>query len=125
MDGIYQHSTISATIAASASLSAAIPILGFDKIGIEIPTTTAFVSAAPTVYIQVAVTSTTSSFKRMQLVNESANTAASAVDWQVLTTSGNRIVPCNQVAGYAWLRIESSISATAAAGAAFVVHCIH
>jgi hypothetical protein len=123
MYGQYGHQAISATIATSASLSTAIPIAGFNKIALELPGTTALVNAAPTVYVQVC-NAAAGSFRRLSVVNDSINTAASAVDWQILSTSGNRYVNVPGLAGYNYMKIECSVSATAAAGWLTVVHGI-
>jgi hypothetical protein len=117
----YGHQSLAATIATSASMSTAIPIMGFAKITLELPSTTNLAGTTPSVYVNVA-RQATDTFRRLMITNDSSNTAASAIDWVVLTTTGNRFIPCLQAAGYAYMKVESSVSATAAAGWPVVVH---
>jgi len=120
----YGHKTMSATIATSASLSTAIPILGFNQITIELPVTTPLVSTTPNVYFQICNTSTGGTFRRLAVVTGGVESACTAVDVVIPGTTGNRNYVCNFLTGYAFLKIESSVSATAAAGWGCVVHGI-
>jgi hypothetical protein len=119
----YGHQVISATIAKSASVTTAIPILGFNQIAIELPGTTNLVSTTPDIFVQVCNTST-GTFRRVGVISGGTATAVTAVDWCIPGTTGNRIYTCQEVIGYKYLKIESSVSATATAGWAVVVHGI-
>jgi hypothetical protein len=114
----YGHKTISATIAQSASITTAIPILGFNKVAIEVPGYTNLVGSTTDLYFYVCQTDT-GTFRKLSLFDPAA-----AIAVKVTGTAGNIFINIPDLTGFAYMKIEASVSATAAAGWPLVVHGI-
>jgi hypothetical protein len=120
MESIYGHRTLSATVAKSASVSAAIPILSYNKVAIELPGGTNLVGAG-SVYVQICQTATGGTFRRFGVFDPSGS--GNTIDFVVSGYSAGYVV-VDGLAGFSYMKVESSVSATAAAGWGVVVHGI-
>lgn len=109
------YKVLTATIATSASISTAIPIDGWNRLAIELPTfSSGCVSATANVYLQATNDAASGTFRRVQVMGFYSGSSG-IYDWEVPASTGNKIVVCEPALNFAAIKVELSISATAAA----------
>lgn len=112
MRGQSLHKVQVATVAANAKASTAIPIDGVNRIAIELPTFTNLITATANVFVQVCQTED-GTFRRLK--DMGVYSASSGLqDWEVPSGAGGYTVLCRPAAGFNYMKIEMSQTATAA-----------
>jgi hypothetical protein len=122
MAGLYGHSKMAATIAASASTSAVLPISGFSMFALEVPAMTNLAAASATVYMYVAQ-SETDTFRPLASSYNDVD-GDNSLNWRLSNCVGNQTVICESLPGFKFCQVVVSVSATAAAGWPVVLHCM-
>lgn len=108
-----KHGVLTASIADGATVSDAIGVFGANRVLLEVPTFSCFVCAANShVYAQVC-SSSDGSFKRV-VANCIGSAASGWIDWQVVSSTGNRTIDCPVVVGCNYVKVELSQTATVA-----------
>lgn len=113
MRGQHGHFVEVATMATDSLVSRAIPIHGVNRIGIELPTFAAsLITATANIFVRVCDTET-GTFRRLK--DMGVYSASSGLqDWETPSSVGGTNVLCRPVAGFNFMQIESSKTATAA-----------
>ena len=119
MIGFYGHKVLTATISTAGTTSDAIRTEGYTNVLLEIPTFSAYcVSATANVYVQGAYSSAVT-FSRIKDMG-AYSSGVGVYDWEVPATTGNYLAMCKPAAMVNFIKVEVSITATAAM--ACVVH---
>jgi hypothetical protein len=113
---------MTASVAAGASISSAVPISGFRKYAIECPTfSVGFETANATVRVEVCQTST-GTFRDLYALG--VNSAYSGMGaWEVPSNVGGFAAVCEPLAGFKYAKVKTILN-TASAAVNFVIHCI-
>lgn len=113
MHGQFVHKTEIATMAIGDKTSRAIPIDGVNRVAIELPTfAIGLITATANVFVQVCET-IDGTFRRLK--DMGVYSASSGLqDWEMPSTVGGFTVLCRPLAGFNYMKIESSQTATAA-----------
>ena len=107
--------SVAATHATDATFSSVVEIRGASKVFIEPPTTWKTSAATVSLYVCVANTSTAGSMKRLKVLSPGASgVSAGVIDWAVPAVAGGYIAACPEVVGMTHMRLETSLTATAA-----------
>lgn len=119
MLGYDRQSVVTATVTAAATVSDPVDISGWNHVAFEIPTFAAYcVSATANVYLQGAsvvsyASASTGTYRRV--VDVGLYSASSGLqDWEVPETIGNRVVMCRPATRLNFIKLELSITTTAA-----------
>jgi hypothetical protein len=106
------HKRIAATLTTATTSSSAIPIRGANRVALELPLyASGIVTATANVYVQVCDTAT-GTFRRA-VVNGVYSGGSGLLDFEVPSSTGNRIVDCPWLAGYNYMKIETNNVTTA------------
>lgn len=107
------HQKISATIGINSTVAEAVYIAEAKKVAIEIQTfANGLITATANIYARVALNES-DTFRRVQDMGVySANSGI--YDWEIPSSTGNRVYLCRPALGFTYFQIESSQTATAA-----------
>lgn len=113
MQGQFVHKIQTASVAINAKITGVIPIEGVNRIAIELPTFAAsLITATCNIFVSVGE-SEGGAFRRLK--DMGVYSASSGLqDWEVPSTVGGFTVLCRPAAGFNYLKIETSQTATAA-----------
>lgn len=116
------HHRVSATIGANSLVAESVDISGAQRVFLEVQTfANGIITATANIYCQVAFAST-DTFRRVNQLG--IYSAASGVSpWETPSGTGNFIAWCEPAAGFNFMKIESTKTATAALTC--YVHTIH
>ena len=111
MRGQFLQQSQVVTFASGASISAACPIEGANRVALEFPAFESLLGAASAnAYVQVCETST-GTFRR--LVDMGVYSASSGLqDWEIPVFNGDRTVLCRPVVGFNFMKIHLGTAAT-------------
>ena len=110
---------VTASVASGDTTSEAIFIQGANRVFIGLPAFgTLLGTTTANVYCQAAIATGTGkdiapgeAFRRLQ-IDFIASAASGLIDWEVPSTTGNRLVFCSPAAGFDFIKIELSTAAT-------------
>lgn len=121
MLGFDKQTSIISTVSAAATLSPEFNVSGWNHVSFDIPTFASYcVSATANVYVQAAQVSG-GTFRRIKDVG--VYSASSGIqDWEVPASTGGYIVCCRPASRFNFMKIELSITTTAAMTFGVIAH---